>query len=157
MTKINYRVSTQNYRLCKEADKFQNHRCFVHSFTLSLCVVYIQSTRYGYIVIMMIPGQLVKRRMFNLYISRVLSQWAMMGNDEADSTNLQLRKINRQILFYALNDQSYFVNQSLWLTKVIFTRLACSVILQKPYEHVRTRASYTVYSTAIIPVQMLSS
>ena len=93
-------LCTQNYRLSKEADKFQNQRCFVHSFTLSLCVVYIQSTRYDYIVIIMIPGQLVKRRMSNLYISRVLSQWAMMDNDEADSTNLQLGKINRQILFW---------------------------------------------------------
>ena len=39
------------------------------------------------IITTIIPGQLVKRHMCTLCTSRVLSQWAMMGKDEACSIN----------------------------------------------------------------------
>ena len=50
-------LCTQHYREhAKEADKFQNQRCFVHSLTLSFCVgvVNIQNTRYGYLAVIII-------------------------------------------------------------------------------------------------------
>ena len=50
-------LSTRHYReYAKEADKFQNQRCFVPFLTLSFCVgvANIQSTRYGHIAVIII-------------------------------------------------------------------------------------------------------
>ena len=77
----------------------------------------------------------------------------MMGNDEADSTNFQLGKINQHILFLCAKWSKLFCQPISWPPKVVFTRLACSVLLQKPYFSTFEQGLYTQY----IVLQLLPS
>ena len=56
-------------------------------YTLSNMYCNVTSLIKKKIIIIITPGQIVKRRMCTLYTSKALSQWAMMGKDEAGSIN----------------------------------------------------------------------
>ena len=66
-----------------QAHTYAHMRAHTHTYTYTHIHTHMHIYNNKIIIIITIPGQLDKRRMCTLYTSKALSQWAIMGKDEA--------------------------------------------------------------------------